>query len=650
MPFLRFARQKLGRLGTIFFVLLALYIVLYFVASGRLITSVFLFALYAAAVALAFKLFRVSAKKVLWRLRNRLIVAYVFIAVVPIGLIVMLVAIGAYILTGQIAVYLVNAELERRTAALSGSARWLAQIQAKDRTAALQRTVSVLQDRFPDLEGVLGGPTVEHYPPSSELAPPAAGWKDTSGIVIKDRHWRYWAHVKQNESDITLVSPLTQDVLDSLVPHLGVVTINLTEDKPTARSVTLQTPRSGRKATAREDRPPASNRFDINVFWASPVSVAFWDSPGKRQDALLVVHTRPSAVLDTVFGQKVDIAQRVMAVFFVVAALFLVVEVVSLLIGISLTRSITRAVHDLYVATKKVQEGDLSHRIEVRGHDQLAELGHSFNGMTENLGRLIVVEKEQQRMQSELTIAREVQDQLFPKAELALRTFRLMGLCNPARMVSGDYYDFLQLHSSVALAIGDVAGKGISAALLMASIQSIMRTQLTAGIPAAAAAGNGGPHPVLSTRYLVSQLNKQLYDSTSAEKYATFFFGLYDEASRMLTYTNAGHLPPILLREGSPIPLEVTGTVVGAFPFSRYEEKCIPLQTGDLLTAYTDGITEPENEYGQMFGEERLIEVLVKYGNRDGSEIISRVMESVHQWTGSSELQDDMTLLLARRV
>ena len=118
----------------------------------------------------------------------------------------------------------------------------------------------------------------------------------------------------------------------------------------------------------------------------------------------------------------------------------------------------------------------------------------------------------------------------------------------------------------------------------------------------------------------------------------------------MLTYTNAGHLPPILLREGSPIPLEVTGTVVGAFPFSRYEEKCIPLQTGDLLTAYTDGITEPENEYGQMFGEERLIEVLVKYGNRDGSEIISRVMESVHQWTGSSELQDDMTLLLARRV
>jgi len=553
-------------------------------------------------------------------------------------------------LTGQIAVYLVNAELERRTAALGSFAQSLAQIQVKDRRAALQHTISIMQDRFPDIEGTLGGQSVEHYPPSSQLAPPPRGWKNTSGIVIKDRHWYHWAHAEQKDSDTTLVSPLTQDVLDSLVPHLGVVTINLNEDKPNAHPVTLQTPRSGRRVTAYEDRPPASNRFDIDVGWFSVISAAFWESPGKRQDALLLVHTRPSAVLETVFGQKVDIARGVMVGFFIVAGLFLIVEAVSLLIGISLTRSITGAVHDLYVATKKVQEGDLSHRIEVRGRDQLAELSHSFNGMTENLGRLIVVEKEQQRMQSELTIAREVQDQLFPKAELALRTFRLMGLCNPARMVSGDYYDFLQLHSSVALAIGDVAGKGISAALLMASIQSIMRTQLTAGIPAAAAAGNGSSHPVLSTGYLVSQLNKQLYDSTSAEKYATFFFGLYDEASRVLTYTNAGHLPPILMREGSPISLEVTGTVVGAFPFSRYEEKCIPLQTGDLLIAYTDGITEPENEYGQMFGEERLIEVLVKYGNRDGSEIISRVMESVHHWTGSSELQDDMTLLLARRV
>jgi phosphoserine phosphatase RsbU/P len=148
---------------------------------------------------------------------------------------------------------------------------------------------------------------------------------------------------------------------------------------------------------------------------------------------------------------------------------------------------------------------------------------------------------------------------------------------------------------------------------------------------------------------MVSELNQQLYATTSPEKYATFFFAIYDQATGVITYTNAGHLQPVLIRDGAPTRLDVNGTVVGAFPFSKYEESKLTLQSGDLLVCYTDGISEPENEYGEMFGEERLIELVAKNAARDDARIIESVMEAVRQWTGVPELSDDMTLLLARR-
>jgi len=270
--------------------------------------------------------------------------------------------------------------------------------------------------------------------------------------------------------------------------------------------------------------------------------------------------------------------------------------------------------------------------------------------MTENLQNLIVVAKEKERMQSELEIAREVQNQLFPKAVPAVANMELAGVCHPARMVSGDYYDFLCMQDfCVAMAIGDVAGKGISAALLMASIQSIMRTQLSS-IVSELAQSRGIAHRAFSTAQMVGLLNKQLFASTSLEKFATFYFGVYDPPTATLRYTNAGHLPPILVRDGSPQLLEVTGMVVGAFPFSTYEEKSVELRAGDLLVAYTDGIVEPEDVYGEMFGEERLIDLLLTHKERAIEEIIARVMEAVRQWTGTPELQDDMTMLVMRRI
>ena len=294
--------------------------------------------------------------------------------------------------------------------------------------------------------------------------------------------------------------------------------------------------------------------------------------------------------------------------------------------------------------------GDFSHHIPPRGNGHLCELLLSFNQMSENLQRLIQVEKDRERLQNELEIASEVQNQLYPKGVPALATLRITAACHPARMVSGDYYDYQKVHPGAAITMGDVAGKGISAALLMATIQSSFRTELRGSIDSALLAAPDGGRSMLDTAMLVSHLNQQIFNFTSPEKYTTFFFGLWDDVHRKLTYTNAGHLPPIVIRNGGISRLTVNGTVVGAFPFAQYDASEVVMGSGDLLVFFTDGITEPENEYGEEFGEERLIDLLLKNVHLEEDALIQLVMKAAQQWSGRTELQDDMTLVMLRSI
>jgi sigma-B regulation protein RsbU (phosphoserine phosphatase) len=643
--------RRLGRLGVTFFLLLALYLVLSFFSPGAMVTLLAALAMYVTGFLFGIQLLRRNVRRIIWRLRNRLIVAYLFIAFVPIVLIAILVAIGGYVLVGQIAVYLVNSALDRRTANLNGVAQMLADTPAAKRQNTVREVVPYLESLFHSVEVLINDDAVYHYPAGSHLSPPPVTWKDVHGLIIKDARLHSWAHVKRGNTEVTVIAPITSDLLPELAPDIGEVFLVSFDPSSTG----LAKGATRKQSTQRARRLPSrSNRLDIDVHGTMPLYFRYWDSPEKQNTWLLLVNTRPSMVLGTVFTQ-VNWAEGVLAIFLLVAGLLLLVWVVSFIMGVSLTRTITSAVHNLYEGTERVKGGDFSHRISVEGNDQLAELGRSFNGMTENLERLIVVEKEQERLKSEIEIAREVQSQLFPRSSPVMKTIELTGVCHPARMVSGDYYDFVRLgDSNLALAIGDVAGKGISAALLMAAIQSIMRMQLTAGVSlhavAASGGGNGKADTSFSAAELVSQLNKQVYANTSAEKYATFFFGLYDDESRMLTYTNAGHLPPIVMRGGRAERMEVTGTVVGAFPFAAYQEQTVELRQGDLLVAFTDGIVEPENEYGEAYGEDRLVDLLARYGHRESKEIIARVMETVEQWTGTAELFDDMTIVVARAI
>lgn len=642
----------LGRVGFAFLVLLALYLALGWLAPQSGFRTAVAFGVFVTGTWLILRVCRRAARESIWRLRNRLLVTYLFISVVPILLVAALAALGGYSLVRQLAVYLVTSELDRRIAALSSIAESVRLTDPESRPSVMQRTVDLFyRERYPGIEILLreaGGREIR-YPEGALPPAPLPGWDATNGVLARGGLFYLWSYAKTSTGDITITAPLTRAFLASLVPNLGVVDVGATPAGPFA---TLVQEATGIGATG--SLPPAVNRFDLNVAWLATLPSADWDHPGKATLGFYIsVRSRVSAVLGAVFNRSADVAQGALQFLLLAGAIvFIVAEIVSWIVGIRMTRTITGAVHRLYEGTQRVIEKDFSHRIEVQGNDQLAELGHSFNRMTENVERLLVVAKEKERLQSEIEIAREVQNQLFPHEVPVLRTLHVQAFCQPARLVSGDYYDYETVgEGQVALAIADVAGKGISAALLMAALQSSLRAQLQAvfeTVPAAGGIGTAGSG--LFTSHVVSNLNRQLHSTTSPEKFATFCLGVYDEPSSRFTYTNAGHLPPLLVRDGGVERLDVNGTVVGAFPFAQYDESCIALRSGDLLVCYTDGITEPENAYGEMFGESRLIDLLARNSHRGEGQIIEIVLDAVRQWTGSEELQDDMTLLLARRV
>ncbi|MCU1329532.1 MAG: serine phosphatase [Bryobacterales bacterium] len=605
-------------------------------------------------------LFRKST--IIWRLRNRLMVTYVFIGGVPILLILVLSFLGAWIVVGQVATYLVTSELTRRAGMLENPARFLARARPSERAAVAAGLVPLLRDKVPGVEIVVTGAGGLNFPEGTKLEPPPKEWTDYTGVVRRNGRYYLMGFARNGETEALLLAPLGGPALSNLIPGIGEISIynfpegvaGTLEDPAPDKGIRVQSRTS--KAVRFGDRdvdftpsvagavPAQYGILDRPFWWVNEIEVAEWTQPNVRRQIGIEVTTRTSAVLATVFSGHFEFAEKTLYAFIGVVGLLAFVELISVVIGISMTRTITGAVHNLYQGTVRIGLGDFTARVPVKGTDQLADLGDSFNKMTQQLSGLVEVAKEKERLQSEVSIATEVQSRLFPLSAPLMQTIQLLGTCEPARSVSGDYYDYLRLPSgNLALAIGDVAGKGISAALLMASIQSIMRTQLVAGL-----IREGAVDGHFSTATIVEQLSRQLYANTSSEKYATFFFGVYDDTSRILRYTNAGHLSPLLISSGNISPLEVTGTVIGMFPSVSYEERTVGIAAGDLLIAYTDGITEPENSYGEEFGIERLADIVLKNQKCELPEMVARVRESVRLWSGAPELPDDMTVLIAR--
>ncbi len=636
---------RLGKSGIAFLLALALYSALYL--SGRVVQAFLsLFVLIPLGAIVTFRLLRFVQRHSLWSVRNRLLFVYGLIGVLPILLLLVLVGLSLWGLTNDLAVYLATSALERKLDPLNGAVDGLSRMSPDQRLLFTAGMEDAFAKTFPGVAFYVRDKNGEHrYPLDSAELKLDLKWRDAHGLLFWRNRFYGWALRADGQTQVCVVAPLSNELVENLVPNLGVIAlieIKGSHGKPEL-SLSLEDPTGKSEAPARLrlHLPPAVSSFDIPVFLPSTMQHYHFDRPNQTHEGVLWVYSRPSAVLSSFLSKSETLRGTLAALFLTVVILFLVVEAVAVTIGVSLSHRLTTAVNQLYEGTRRVLLGDFQHRIPVRDKDQLGDLSASFNQMTSNLERLFSVEKEKERLQTELEIAREVQNQLYPKEAPPMRGLKLTVCCDPARMVSGDYYDYQEIAGGkMAFAIGDVAGKGISAALLMATIQAGLRAQISLN----------QPNTELCVSLVVSRLNKQIFANTAPEKYATFFFATFDEVSSTLTYTNAGHLSPLLFRNGNVQSLDSNGTVVGAFAGAVYNESTIILQPGDLLLCYTDGITEPENPYGEMFGEERLIDLVKKHAQRDDREILQIILEAVRSWTGSPELQDDMTLLLAREV
>jgi phosphoserine phosphatase RsbU/P len=242
---------------------------------------------------------------------------------------------------------------------------------------------------------------------------------------------------------------------------------------------------------------------------------------------------------------------------------------------------------------------------------------------------------QRELLNREIEIAREVQQRLFPQNLPEIAALEYAGYCRPARGVGGDYYDFLALASGrLGLAIGDVSGKGVPAALLMASLQASVRGQ-----------SQGGPSQIAE---LMTNVNRLVCDASAANRYATFFYAQFDPATRRLTYSNGGHNNPVVLRGAEVLRLEIGGPPVGLFPMSRYEQAETALEPGDVLIFFTDGVSEAENAAQDEFGEEALIESVRSCREAAPMRMIEEVMEAADRFAGGAPQHDDMTLVIAR--
>jgi sigma-B regulation protein RsbU (phosphoserine phosphatase) len=599
---------------------------------------------------------------VLWSVRNRLIVTYLFIGGVPVALAVAMAAGSGYLVMGDLATFIAVSEIKEQEQRLG---------------AANAAAVEEITRHSSTPEKIASGDL--SFPGRSIYVAPAASlpnWLKDGFTGLVSEHGRIYLRAANSmptargPAMVVSTVPFDQKLLARIASKLGSLTLSSADFELDAGEIAERksAPAIGtaKAETFAAERISAGSlgdavvTFDREFDFGGPIQATDW-ATGTSRNKILSGTTRLSTVYSYLTAFMGVGNSSVVVVLIGLAIAFGVVALAALLIGISLTRKITYSVANLYKATQHINRGDFAHRIQVREKDQLAALEISFNSMTQSLERLIAEQKEKERLQSELEIAHEVQAQLFPRAISGTSSLELHGICRPARIVSGDYYDFLSYGpDQVGIAVGDISGKGISAALLMATIHSAVRAyehEQLISVSTAAAYGTNTRVAALeahvatpSPAQMLWLLNRHLYQSTQPEKYATLFLGFYDDIKHRLTYANAGHLPPIILAsDGSCRRLETGGTVVGLFPDRDYQEETVELFPGDLFIAFSDGMTEPENEFGE-FGEERLIETVAAYRHLPLERITEHAVSAIQDWIGSTEQPDDITLVLARRV
>lgn len=602
-------------------------------------------------------------RRLLWSLRNRLIVAYVFIAVVPVVLLFVFAGVSAYMLYFQLGAHLLSDDLNERISNTASVADTLARTLQAESTRRIPASLPEVL-AAPGVSALLAStrqylPGLEVHTSSVETAGASNQHPQESFSGLVQSGGKLWIEAvvprkvgserEQQGGDadekLFVSVPLTSALLQTLAPDLGPVQLTVfrratSSDAPTD-VFTLNGRRLVRVGQISSVRPLPPKRawYDIVISGSSTLDAILADAQNGKPSTIPVVAAfsmRPWEFNHRIFAALGDVRDLLVIALILIVLVFAALEVAALITGIVLTRTITVAVDDLYDATRHVRQGDFTHRIYVRNRDQLGVLAESFNAMTSSVAELIEEQRARHRLENELSIAHEVQTQLFPHELPSIPGVELAAICRAARTVSGDYYDFLQLDPSrIGIALADISGKGISAALLMASLQAALRSQ-------AILDGHR------STSQVVETLNRHLFLNTSDDRYATLFYAEYDSASRTLRYTTAGHCAPFFVADGRVQKLDAGGTVVGLFDHADYQQGTIEAQSGGLLVAFSDGLLEPENVYGEEFGTERLAGEVLRLRDVPAERLAENLLASVEQWAGTPEQADDMTVIVAR--
>ena len=649
--------RRISPLDRIAITILILYVLMRVVALAGRALPLTGFVGFLSFLAVAFLLVRLIPwfrTTFMWTLRNRLIVAYVFIAVVPVILLLTMVGVGSYLLYLELGAHLLHDDLQDRVSIIGTQAESIANaIEHAEEHGAKPGDESVLQRpevaesiataklNWPDLRVHLNG--------GQHLLQSRNGTRFSGLAEHEGKLWFAAAEKRESTSGpftLALSAPVTPELLDGFASELGPIEVVLW------RPAMANDPAGGLRYTG-GDRSyvagqrilsrnrtlsPSAGLLDFKVSGLSVFEATYMEGGAEAGTVpvLASFSLRPSALNRQLFTTVGAIGPVLITVLLAVGAVFLLIEIAALATGVVMTRTITRAVDDLYEATVRVRRGDFGPRIRVHQRDQLGALGSSFNEMTSSISELIDEQAKRQKLENEIVIAREVQSQLFPQVLPSLPGLQLAAICRPARVVSGDYYDFILTgNNCVGIALADISGKGIFAALLMASLQATLRSQAAIDT-------------TCGTAELVQRLNRHLFRNTSDDRYATFFYAIYDSEARTLTYTNAGHLGPFLVEGDTVKELTEGGTVVGLFEEFPYTQQTIHVSPGSLLVAFSDGLTEPENVYGEEYGSLRLKEEIMRQRAAVPDRIAENLIAAAEQWAGSPEQADDITVVVAR--
>ena len=650
-----------------------------------------------------------AKRQLLWRVRRKLILSYIFVGLVPVLLAIIFFALCGVLLFMSISSYVVQTRLRSVTEQAQFLARSVAidvsqGLSVGDVEDRLERKQHAFSTRFPDASlavvpvvrtcasdvpgqpvpvplrhAQIAGPWL-HVAPVDEL-PRWIGCGGFSGLMA------YWVG-SPDALDKTLEAlanrrrgqTSSQDAESVGDTRLFVRAVALPEGPAPTFAVVLDLPinelvavrlqeetgielRGVGLLSGNEQARPILGRRSLKP--ATPVSSSVTTSRGQPNWVVLLAYTdwrtgRTGAVTQS-FGMRIGeiydrllpsnmpngltFGQLLMAFIVVVGLLFLVIQFVALVMGLALARSITGSVHELFVGTERVRQGDFTHQIQVRARDQLGELADSFNNMTGRLGQLLAEMTEKKRLEEELRIARNMQMSLLPqRPPMHLPGITLTALCAPAREVGGDYYDFLPLEGNrLGLLIADVSGKGTSAAFYMAELKGLVLSLCEI-------------HS--SPRDLLIAANRIITGNLDNRSFITMTYAVLDLDARTMTFARAGHTPLLHLPSSAGEPrarlLVPDGMVVGlklddGQRFAALlEEVVIPLEPGDLFMFYTDGLSEQMNVGEDLFGEARLGALIEEHGNLPFDELRERIVREVQAFAGEAAQHDDMTFILLR--